>query len=226
RAFCKSNRAVKIIDALQGFIMDHQSELSPGIMHAFATDMLFGSPYAECVKIGMSIFELFNTYEDVQLADAIRTIGVCDEFTIFSVFLMRGWPDGNKEILELAKKVRGWGRIHCVDFIEPESDEIKDWLLKNGVDNDILPAYSGYRVFEKADVASMVERDDLTKEQLGSILKVIDAMLDEGPVSGISNLEDPESFLKKVLTKAEGITFDGDDTLILENIKKWKPDDQ
>ena len=221
-AFCKSHRAVKIIDALQGFIMDHQNELSAGIMHAFATDMMFGSSYAECVKIGMSILELFNTYEDAQLADAIRTIGACDEFTIFSVFLMRGWPDANKEILGLAKKVRGWGRIHCVDFIEPESDEIKEWLLENGVDNDIMPAYSGYRVFEKAQIDSLIEKNDLTKEQLRNILKVIDAMLDEGPISGISNLEDPEEFLNKVLTKTEEFSFDEEDAAILEHIRKWK----
>ncbi len=221
-AFCKSNRAVKIIDALQGYIMDHKEELSPGAMHEFATDMMFGSPYAECVKIGMSILELFNTYEDPQLAEGIRIIGICDEFTIFSVFLMRGWPDANKEILELAKKVRGWGRIHCVDFIEPESDEIKEWLLENGVDNDIMPAYSGYRVFEKAQIDSLIEKDDLTKEQLRNILKVIDAMLDEGPISGISNLEDPKEFLKKVLVKAEGFNFDKEDAAILEHMRKWK----
>ncbi len=219
--FCKENRAVKIIDALQGYIMEHKAELSPGNMHEFATKMMVESTYAECVKIGMSILELFNTFDDAELADAIRTIGVCDEFTIFSVFLMRSWPNGNKEILEMAKKVRGWGRIHCVDFIEPETEEIKEWLLQNGVDNDIVPAYSGYRVFEKAGVDDLIEREDLTKEQMSSILKVVSAMLDEGPVSGISNLDDPEAFLKKVLQKAEGFSFDEDDASALGDIKEW-----
>lgn len=219
-AFCKENRAVKIIDALQGFIMDHTSELPAEKMHAFATKMMFESSRVECVKIGMSILELFNTYQEKELADAIRTIGMSDEFTIFSVFLMRRWPEGDKEILELAKKVRGWGRIHCVDFIEPESEEVKEWLLQNGVDNDIMPAYSGYRVFEKADVEGLLEKD-LTQEQMSNILKVVSAMLDEGPVSGISNLEEPGAFLQKVLEKTEGFSFDGEDAKILEDIRGW-----
>ncbi len=44
------------------------------------------------------------------------------------------------------------GCLDCVDFIEPEGDEIRKWLLFNGVDNDIVPAYSGYRVYEKVDI--------------------------------------------------------------------------
>ena len=64
------------------------------------------------------------------------------------------------EILELAKKVRGWGRIHCVDFIEPENDEIKEWLLLNGVDNDVVPAYSALRVFEKAESGYELSDED------------------------------------------------------------------
>ena len=35
-----------------------------------------------------------------------------------------------------------------MDFIEPENDEIRRWLLLNGVDNDVVPAYSAMRVFE------------------------------------------------------------------------------
>ncbi len=220
--FCRSNRAVKIIDALQGFIMDHREELSPGNMYAFATEMLFHSVHKECVKIGMCILELFNTYEDEEIANAIRTIGVSDEFTIFAVFLMRGWPDGNKEILELAKKVRGWGRIHCVDFIEPESDEIRKWLLFNGVDNDIVPAYSGYRVYEKADINGLLDEEGLSDQEIKAILSVISAMLDEGPVSGISNLDEPEKFLEKAIEKTES-GYDLDETALsdLEQIKEW-----
>lgn len=223
--FCKKHFAIKIIDGIQSFIMDHKDELSPNEMHHFAVSMMLESADRNCVKVGMSILELFNTYADEKLAKAIRIIGLSDEFTIFSVFLMRRWPNGQMEILELAKKVRGWGRIHCVDFIEPENDEIRKWLLLNGVDNDVVPAYSAWKVFEKADIASLIEKDDLTPEEMNGILKVMDAMLDEGPVTGISNLDDQEAFLKKVIGKAEsGYKLSDKDREVLENIRAWKVD--
>ena len=81
----------------------------------------------------------------------IRTVGLSDEFTIFSVFCMRKWSDAENEILKLAKSVRGWGRIHCIDFIEAENAETKEWLFFKGVDNDVVPAYSAWPVYEKSD---------------------------------------------------------------------------
>ena len=224
-AFCEKHRAAKIIDDLQQRIMEQEEELPADRMFEFAESMMLHSADAECVKIGMSILELFRTFDNEELAEAIRTMGLSDEFTLFSVFLVRRWPDGEEEVLELAKKVRGWGRIHCVCFIEPESDEIKDWLFENGVDNDVVPAYSAYKVFNKAEVAARLDKEDLTKEEMGCILKIVDALLDEGPVRGISNLDEPEAFLAKVAEKAQSFTLDTEELRILEAVKEWKEED-
>ena len=107
-------------------------------------------------------------------------------------------------------------------FIEPESDEIKEWLLLNGVDNDVVPAYSGLRVFEKADVQKVLDKPDLSYAELSAILKITDALLDEGPVRGISMLDAPEEYLNEVLQKAgNGYALTKDEEDILESIRKW-----
>lgn len=221
--FCQKNRAISIIDEVQKYIVEHASQIKGDNMYRFAIDMMMSSNHIECVKIGMIILELFDTDENDALADAIRAIGVSDEFTIFSVFIMRHWDNGAMEVLELAKHVHGWGRIHCIDFIEPENDEIKEWILENGVDNYVMPAYSGMVAFEKADVMEVLAKDQITKKEMQGVLKIVSAMLDEGPVSGISNLDEPETFLVSVVNKAKNmIPLEVHDYEIINEIDKWQ----
>ncbi|MDE7323464.1 MAG: hypothetical protein K2N73_12255 [Lachnospiraceae bacterium] len=45
-------------------------------------------------------------------------------------------------------KAAVWGRVHLVRMIETDVDEIEEWLVRNGVHNDVVPAYSGLDCFE------------------------------------------------------------------------------
>ena len=223
REFCVKHRAITIIDDLQRYVVEHSSALDANIMYEFAVHLLIESHDKECVKIGLSILELFDAFENEELARNIRIVGLSDEFTIFSVFCMRNWPAAETELLELAKRVRGWGRIHCIDFIEAENEETKDWIFFNGVDNDVLPVYSAWPVYEKANVEERLRKDNLTYEEIHAILAITDALMDEGPVSGISRMDDPKAYLATVLKKAEReYPFTEWDQKILKNISEWE----
>ena len=222
QAFCKAHRVITIIDELQRFIVDHEDDLDFDKLYAFAVHLLLESKAKECVKVGLSILEVFETWDNEALAGAIRRIGLSDEFTLFSLFCMQHWPAADAEIFELAKRVRGWGRVHCVAFIETEDPEIKEWLLLNGVDNDVLPAYTAWPVYQKADVARVLDREKLSYEEVHALLALTEALLDEGPVRGISNMEDPQGYLEKVLAKARGCAgLTEEDQEILHAIEGW-----
>lgn len=225
-SFCKKHRAVTIIDDVQDAILNNQDDLSVQNMVRFAFHLLTETSDRECVKIGLIILELVDTSKDPDLMTVIRTMGLSDEFTLFTVFIMRHWPDGQMEILDLAKRVHGWGRIHCVSFIEPENDEIKKWLLLHGVDNSVLPDYSALKVFEKAGVEELLDRKDLTLEEMKGILQIMDAMLDEGPVAGISALDSSEPVLAKVATVANACSgLDEEDKKIVSRIEEYKQEE-
>ena len=216
--FCRKHRAIVIIDDIQDVILDHKDELEIDQMVRFATGLITGSTDREVIKVGLIILELVDTSGDPDLMRIIRTIGLSDEFTIYSVFIMRHWPDGQMEILDLAKRVHGWGRVHCVRFIEPENQEIKHWLLTNGIDNSVMPEYSALTVFNKAGISEMLDRNDLNDDDKRSILKIIDHMLVEGPVTGISGVEDPPETLAKVLDMASGLDSDDEEKRIIGDI--------
>ncbi|MBQ4225806.1 MAG: hypothetical protein II664_05785 [Oscillospiraceae bacterium] len=190
------------IDAVQNHILDNTQTLSADKVHSFAMDCLF-SPEVDIVKLGLLIIEIFNEPGE-PVKDIIRTLGLSDEFTIFAVFNMMNWKNGNNEIFELAKKVRGWGRIHCIERLEPETEEIKDWLLAEGINNNILKEYSALDVYNKAGIAELL-KGTITDEKLDQIARVLSSMFPEGPVRGISALsaEEADSMIGDLLRQAE-----------------------
>ena len=220
--YCVKHRAVTIIDELQKTILDHKDEFDLQTMVDFSYTLITESSDRELIKAGLIILELVDTSSDQELMDIIRILGLSDEFTIFSVFDMRYWPDGQMEILALAGKVRGWGRIHCVRFIEPENDEIIRWLLINGIDNDVMSEYSALTVFNKIGVEKMLDSTDLDAQAVKGILKIIDSMLVEGPVAGISAVDDPPMLLSKVLDIAKKYELDDEEKKIIDDVAELK----
>lgn len=185
---------VRGIDDIQRYIINNTQTLDANQVYSLAIDCVFSSE-VDMVKLGMLIIEIFNE-PDERIKEIIRTLGLSDEFTIFSVFNMMTWENGNQEIFELAKKVHGWGRIHSVERLNPETQEIKDWLLAEGINNDVVRDYSALEVFEKVGIASLL-KSQITDTQLNQIANVLDSMFEEGPVRGISAL--PENDAKDLI---------------------------
>ncbi|MDE7299615.1 MAG: hypothetical protein K2N94_12455, partial [Lachnospiraceae bacterium] len=155
----------------------------------------------DIVKYGQEMIEVFSE-PGGDLKEVIRTLGLSDEFTLFAVFHMREWEGGNDEIFSLARKVRGWGRIHAVEQLEPESEEIRKWLLKEGISNEVVPDYSALTVYQKANIRELLA-GEATEDELYSIAAVIRALLSEEPVQGISAIEDADQMLLDFLRQAE-----------------------
>ena len=56
-----------------------------------------------------------------------------------------------------------------------------------------------------------------------ALLRITDALLDEGPVSGISRMDNPKEFLEKVLKKTEGdYFFTEQEQRTIKEIKEWE----
>ena len=217
---CERIRVVNFIDELQDCILDRKDEIEDKF-YVYSLHLMTQSANIECVKVGMMIQELFTQSDEVK--GMVRTLGLSDEFTLYSVFIMRNWENGNTEIMNIAKSVNGWGKVHAVHYIEPDTEEIRQWLLTDAVSNDVMPAYSGWDCYKKADVEAVIKKDKLSYKELEGVLSIVDAMLDEGPVLGISNIEDPKEVLFNVLNHAiKHAPLSGKDCKIISNILDWQ----
>ncbi|MBP3869536.1 MAG: hypothetical protein J6E46_01025 [Faecalicoccus sp.] len=217
-AFTKKHHAIQIIDFLQQHIDRHIEHLDADNLFQCALSLVLHSVHIECVKIGLSILELFH-YGDMT-KEVVRRLGAYDEFTIFVIWNMLKWEHGNDEIFALAQKVEGWGRIHAVERLEPLSDEIRHWLLTEGTQNDVINSYSSLTCWMKSK-AEEILFDHPGQKEFEGISLLIEGMLDERPVKGISGLENPDKILLRYLTISSNYEHSTTFYKLVMSIKTW-----
>lgn len=205
--FAKKHSAISVIDDWQSYVIENRDNLNAANVYRYSVNKLLHSSEVNEVKYGMISLELY-TLQDEKVKDAIRTLGLSDEFTLFSIFIMLKWESANDEIFQLAKHVHGWGRIHAIDRLKPSTREISNWLLHEGVNNNILPEYSALTCFEKADVRGRLQKD-LSHEEFADIGNILVSMLSEGPCQGISAVGD--GVLEEYMQLAKRQTLDFSD---------------
>ena len=188
--FASKYHVLGLIDLFQEYMQENQERLFVKNMINFAIDLMMEGTKVEAVKFGMSLLELIDLEGQDQIKDAIRLLALSDEFTLYAAFLMRHWENPNKELFEILQKVEGWGRVHLVRMIEADSEEIEEWLVRNGVHNEVVPAYSGLDCFKKVHYLQRIQNPALDLESYRGLADILDAMLDEGPVVGISAFEE------------------------------------
>ncbi len=209
--------AISIVNELQRYVAYHAEDFDSDVLFGTACYLARESSNAECVKAGLEIMELYDISEP-EVRDMIRNLGLFDEFTIYSVWSMRNWENGNDEIFRLAKKVRGWGRIHAIEFLEPVTEEIRRWLLTEGFENDVMNEYSALTCWQKSGAEEILFGDP-TREEYESIASLLWNMIDEGPVAGISGVEDPGKVLRRFIQISEGRELTDSDRELINEIK-------
>ena len=219
--FSKENRAIAVCDDFQNYILDNQGSLKPGNLYEYAVRLIRSSDNRECVKYGLLILEFLVAEDEVK--DIIRTLALSDEFTFFCVYIMKKWSGGNNDIFETARRVHGWGRIHALELLKPlmpRTDEIREWMLKEGINNNIAPFYSALTCWNNANIGSILYVDP-TYEDLHYIGKILDAMLDEGAVPGISTLDKRTDILLRYLKEAKKHTLSAEDHQVIDDIRQY-----
>lgn len=218
----KTERAIRLIDEFQDYIIANRDSIPAEELYKFAMYAVTRSCDTECVKFGLSILELLNIRDNEEIKAIVTVLGLSEEFTLFSVFVMLGWSDGNEKIAYLARMTHGWGRIHAIERLKPDTEEIRRWLLHEGVHNIVQPAYSALTCWNKSGAAELLRSScELSDEDFKALRDLIDALLDEGPCAGISAVENSEETLELFLNKASGRELNADDYAVIRNIRNY-----
>ena len=192
------------IDATHDWILDHSEELDVHNLYLFARHLLFYAPEVESVKLALSLMAIISNPSDEDARQAVRELAASEEFTLFALFAVSNCKNKNEEIFHIAQRVHGWGRIHAVERLEPATDEIRRWLLREGVDNNVMPEYSALTVAKKIDLLKIVQNADRNSDDFiaaGNILKAL-IESDGGPTAGIGKYEHEEELVRAYIDKA------------------------
>jgi hypothetical protein len=198
---------LQIIDPLLAVIRENAVKVDLASVGAYAESLAFESDDEELVKLGIALLGLFDWSDSPEMQNKIVTLGLYEEFTLYAVVAAGGWDNGNDVIFQIVQKVDGWGKIHAVERLKPETDEIREWILRDGCSNAVMDAYLGLECANKGDLIGVLLRDSLDVGLFESIGIIIDALLDEGPVEGISAYEHAEEALLRYLQFAKTYAF-------------------
>lgn len=194
---------LSVVNKIQKYISDHQQILLPSQIYRLAVECALKGTHREEVKFGLVLLTLLDTDTNEPLKNALRILALSDEFTLYVLPIAAQWTDSSSEILHIAQKVRGWGRVHAVTWLKPESQEIEDWLFSEGWNNTIMPDYSALECYHKGKMRQRLE-SGLTENDFASACELLCALLSEGPMSGISEVEDSIGMLGTFLDLAAG----------------------
>ena len=206
------------IDGLQEWISGNREILDASRLFHLAARLLAGSASIGAVKYALSVLELMASTQG-QWRDVVRTLALSDELTLYCVWVAGHWEDSAGELFSMAKKTRGWGRVHAVRELEPTTREMRDWLLDEGWDNDVLPAYTACRCAVKGGLPERLS-GPMTREQLDAAGGLMAALLDEGPLRNISRMErgEQEALLLSYLAQLERAGATAGDLKVVQDI--------
>ena len=195
--FADNGMMLHHIDNMQKYLIDNEAELNTKNIADFAIDLMYDGEKKEAVKLGLAILELFDTNQTEMYKEPIRLLAKYDEFTLSAAFHMRNWDNASREMFEAVKCVHDWGRIHIVRMWEPENEEMEEWLIKNGVKNGVAE-YSGLDCFEKVHYMDRLKKD-MSSEIYRGMAAIMSDLLMEGPVPGISAIENKQELFREFL---------------------------
>ena len=211
---------------LLDWIIQEKKQINANNLYEFTISQLKSSKNKESIKFSLVVLLLMGVEKDVKAMKIIKTLALSDEFTLFCLDIITRLENSNKEIFEIAKKVKGWGRVHSISYLESTNDEIKDWLLEEGCHNEIDSAYTALTCAKKINLLELLEKENISNKKFNDISYLITALLDEGPASGISSLEHREILIERYLKKAKYLSSTENDYRAVMMIKEYIKDDE
>ena len=215
--FSMISRANSLLD----WIIQEQKQINLNNLYEFATLQLTTTKNIEVVKFCLSVLTILNVETDKDTIEKVKVLALSDEFTLYCLIIFVKLEDSNEEIFEIAKKVKGWGRIHSIGYLEVTNDEIKEWILEEGCHNDVLPAYTAYTCAKKINLIEILNEDKISNKKFNDISYLMNALLDESAITGMSALEDRELLIERYLEKAKTLSSTEEDYEVVRLIKEY-----
>ena len=219
--------------SLLNWIIQEEEKINLNNLYEFATFQLTNSKNIELIKFCLSVLTLMNIETDKDTIEKVKTLALSDEFTlycldilVYCLDILVQLEDSNDEIFEIAKKVKGWGRIYIIEYLQATNNEIKEWILEEGCHNNVLPAYTAYTCAEKINLIEILNQDKISNKKFNDISYLMNALLDESAITGISALEDRELLIERYLEKAKTLASTEEDYEAVRLIKEYVEDNE
>ena len=208
-------------DPLLNWIIKEQKQINIDNLCEFTISQLSTSKNIEVIKFCLCVLEIIKLETEKDTIEKVKILALSDEFTLYCLNILKNLKNSNEEIFEIAKKVKGWGRIYSIEYLQATNNKIKEWILEEGCHNYIIPAYTAYTCAKKINLVEILNEDKISSKKFNDISYLMNALLDEEAITGISNLEDRELLIERYLEKAKTLASAEEDYYAIITLKEY-----
>ena len=162
--------------------LPQESSLPVQKVHDLIVWLAMESPDRNPVKFAIALLAYFPSEQNRAL---VTTLGLHEEFTLFSAVALRNMlPTESHEsaLVDLAKRVTGWGRIQLIERLPDEiSATSRDWLLHEGYSNSVMTEYTAWDCAIKGKLLSALMDEAVDAKLLLGAGEILSALISGGP---------------------------------------------
>jgi len=220
REITENESVIGIIDEFLQKLAQSSLPIEPYLFN-YANKLAAKTNNRNTVKFGIAILGLCQNKKPI---DDIKILGLHDEFTVFSTIALSNLSDNLvNDLWELAKQVEGWGKIQLVDRLaEMElNSEIKDWLVLEGYKNNIMYEYLALTCAINGMLNEKLNAESIDDNLYSSAGDIIVALMDEGPVGGMSSYGDSNETIKNFIKHSKTQNLNISNYITLHRIKDY-----
>jgi len=198
---------VNCIDSVLEQLTNKSSSINESRLLAIGRYFATRAGHREVVKFGLALMGVFGTRNDTEI---METLGKSDEFALFgAVGLARLSNYPERALWDLARNVKGWGRIQIVERLKDTSDrEIQNWMLREGFQNEIMHEYLACICARTGRLHEVLHQKQVDAQLLDGAAGIISALVPGGgPAEGIDDYDHAaeacENYLNIVWTRSD-----------------------
>ena len=204
-------------------IYENRQEYDAGKLKLMAATFISYGYKVVSVKLGLILLTLFDLSDNEGAKRILKVLAYSEEFTDYVIWNTAGWKEEEKQdfYFELAKKLKGWGKINVVEMMKADTAEKKEWLLCHGCKNTVLYAYLGYECAMKCDLYERLKAGNFSSEEFAGASDIIAGLLDEGPCQGMSVMEEPVELALLYLEECKKHNWDAEQVALITDLASY-----
>lgn len=220
REITENESVIGIIDQFLEKLVQASVPVEP-YLYNFSLKLATKTNHRNAVKFGIAILGLCQNKKPIE---DIKTLGLHDEFTVFSTIALFNLSDDLvNDLWELAKRIDGWGKIQLVDRLAEMdlSEDIRNWLVLEGYKNSIMYEYLALTCAKNGMLNEKLKKESIDDNLYSSSGEIIVALMDEGPAIGMSGYADSRETIENFIRHSKTRSLNISNYLTLYRIKDY-----
>ena len=179
---------IQMGETLEKYIRDNREELATEDLLFFIRKLLLESHKIEEVKLALFLYEgLFENRPELE--EIILNYAKSAEFALYSMALVKRMDNGNQKLFEVVKGTTGSALVEAVNLLDPETEEMEDWIFREGTDPFLSYYYSSVPITKKCNLIRRMQDPALSEDDYYTLCRVIYGYFEEGYANGYETLD-------------------------------------